>query len=132
MFPEQHLQLTQIVFRELTFRWPSIILWGFDSFSFLLKLIGFSWILLSWLSEVCEFFAVLQGESGPTGFKTGTLSFVGFSLWYHVFEILRWFLTSWVVPNLFKWCLHRFNIGKQIFLSSLYFKFFLVLFSDRN
>ena len=50
---------------------------------------GFSWAVLSWLSEIFEFFTVLQGELGPTvlqgelgptGLKMGTLSFAIFSL----------------------------------------------------
>ena len=39
---------------------------------------GFSWIVLIWLSEIFEFFAVLQEELGPTGLKTATLIFAGF------------------------------------------------------
>ena len=42
--------------------------------------IGFSWIVFSWLSEIFEFFAVLQGELGQTGFKMGIPSFAGFSI----------------------------------------------------
>ena len=49
--------------------------------------IGFSWAVLSWLSEIFEFFTVLQGELGPTGLKMGTLSFAIFSLWCHIFKI---------------------------------------------
>ena len=40
--------------------------------------LGFSWIVLSWLFEIFEFFTVLQGELGPTGFKMGKLSFARF------------------------------------------------------
>ena len=40
--------------------------------------IGFSYIVLSLLSEIFEFFAVLQGGLGPSGFKMGILSFAGF------------------------------------------------------
>ena len=42
--------------------------------------IGFSCIALSWLFEIFEFFAVLQGELGPTGFKMRITSFAGFSI----------------------------------------------------
>ena len=38
--------------RKSIFRWRSIILWGFDSLSFLRESIGFSCIVLSWLSEI--------------------------------------------------------------------------------
>ena len=72
--------------RELKLKWPSIILWGFDSFSFLMESIGFSWIDLSWLSDILELFKVLQGELWSTGFKMGALSFAGFSLWCHSFK----------------------------------------------
>ena len=51
--------------------------------------IGFSWIVLSWLSVTFEFFTVLQGELGPTDFKMGTLSFASFPLRCHVFKISR-------------------------------------------
>ena len=40
--------------------------------------VGFSCILLNWLSETFEFFTVLQGELGPTSFKMGRRSFAGF------------------------------------------------------
>ena len=62
---------------------------SFDSFSFFMGSFGFSWALLSWLSEIFEFFTVLQGELGPTvlqgelgptGLKMGTLSFAIISL----------------------------------------------------
>ena len=49
--------------------------------------IGFSCIALSWLFEIFEFFAVLQGELGPTGFKMRIPSFAGFSIWCHVFNV---------------------------------------------
>ena len=42
--------------------------------------VGFSCIVLSLLSEIFEFFAVLQGELGPSGFKMGIPSFAGFSI----------------------------------------------------
>ena len=42
--------------------------------------IGLSSIVLSLLPEIFEFFAVLQGELGPTGFKMGIPSFAGFSI----------------------------------------------------
>ena len=42
--------------------------------------VGFSWIVLSWLTEIFEFFTVLQGDLGPVGFEMETLSFAGFSL----------------------------------------------------
>ena len=46
---------------------PSIILCGFDNFSFLMESIGFSSTVLNWLSEIFDFFTILQGELGPTG-----------------------------------------------------------------
>ena len=67
----------------------NIVLWGFDSFSCLMESVGFSCIVLSWLSEIFEFFAVLQGELGPTGFKMEIPSFAGFSIWSYVFKISR-------------------------------------------
>ena len=42
--------------------------------------VGFPCIVLSWLPEIFEFFAVLQGELGPTGFKIGIPSFAGSSI----------------------------------------------------
>ena len=42
--------------------------------------IGFSCIALSLLSEIFEFFAVLQEELGPPGFKMEIPSFAGFSI----------------------------------------------------
>ena len=42
--------------------------------------IEFSSIALNWLSEIFEFFTILQGELGPTGYKMRTLTFEGFSL----------------------------------------------------
>ena len=75
--------------RELIFRWPSIILWGFDSFTFVMESIGFFCVVLNWLSEIFAFFTVLPGELGPTGFKMRALSSAGFSLWRHVFKILH-------------------------------------------
>ena len=45
-----------------------------------MELIGFSCIALSLLSEMFEFFVVLQGELGPSGFKMGITPFAGFSI----------------------------------------------------
>ena len=41
-------------------------------------------------------------------------------------------LTSWIVPNLFKWSLLRFKIPKPAFPLSIYFIFFLVFFSRQK
>ena len=45
----------------------------------LMESIILSSIVLSLLSKIFEFFAVLQGELGPSGFKMGISSFAGFS-----------------------------------------------------
>ena len=42
--------------------------------------IGLSSIAFRLLSEIFEFFAVLQGELGPSSFKMGIASFAGFSI----------------------------------------------------
>ena len=42
--------------------------------------IGFPCIVLSWLSEIFEFFAVLQGELRPAGFKIKIPLFTGSSI----------------------------------------------------
>ena len=42
--------------------------------------VGFFWTVLRWLSEMFEFFTILQGDLGPAGFKMRALSLAGFSL----------------------------------------------------
>ena len=75
--------------RELTLRWPSIILWGFDNSSFLMESIGFFLHCIKLVVWNFWDFYNFTRKLGPTGSKMETLSFAGFSLWCHVFKISR-------------------------------------------